>query len=385
MELLLALLLAVAVVALASAWSALKTERGRCRRLEDRLAAARPEASTLPASPSPALPEPPPAATSAPPRAAAAPLAAPPEPVPFGRVSAFENLAATLLGPAERLADSMRAAEPALADAAERLRTPLPPSPPVLGGDDPAPPRVDVDGLERALATAERISDERSRLADDVRSLRAALDRVAELDTGLARSLSELSRTAEALMPLAASVSGLADRANLLGLNVSLLSARAGEAGAPFEEAATELRSLFEEARRLSRELIEAARRNDGGARRIAALVEESVGAATAGQERGARASERLGGLDGLCSQIGRALEDGVRSTRGAAESSRLVCERLEAVRSALEGRAAEAARLRADADAAREALRAAAERVEALRLDGGALHAAVQRVTAGA
>ena len=60
----------------------------------------------------------------------------------------------------------------------------------MLAGDDPAPPRVDVEGLERALATAERISDERSRLADDVRSLRAALDRVAELDTGLARAQS---------------------------------------------------------------------------------------------------------------------------------------------------------------------------------------------------
>lgn len=279
----------------------------------------------------------------------------------------------------------MRAAEPVLAEAAARLRAPLPPSPPVLSGEDPAPPRVDVEGLERALATAERISDERSRLADDVRSLRAALDRVAELDTGLARGLSELSRTAEALMPLASSVSGLADRANLLGLNVSLLSARAGEAGAPFEEAAAELRSLFEEARRLSRELVEAARRNDGSARRVATLVEESVGAATAGQERGARASERLGGLDSLCSQLGRSLEDGVRSTRGAAESSRLVCERLEVTRFALEGRAAEAARLRADTDAAREALRAAAERVESLRLDGGALRAAVQRVTSGA
>lgn len=382
MELLLALLLAASVVALASAWSALKTERGRRRRLEERLAAARPEASSHPSAP---LQEPLPAATPPVPPAAAPRLPLPPEPAPYERASSFENVAATLIGPAERLADSMRAAEPVLADAAARLRAPLPQSSPVLGGDDPPPPRVDVDGLERALATAERISDERSRLADDVRSLRTALDRVAELDTGLARGLSELSRTAEALMPLASSVSGLADRANLLGLNVSLLSARAGEAGAPFEEAATELRSLFEEARRLSRELIETARRNEGGARRVAALVEESVGAATAGQERGARASERLGGLEGLCSQLGRTLEEGVRSTRGAAESARLVRERLDAVRAAVEARAAEAARLRAEADAARETLRAAAERVEALRLDGGALRAAVQRVTSGA
>lgn len=382
MELLLALLLAASVVALASAWSALKTERGRVHRLEDRLAAARPDATAPSSTP---LSEPLPAATLPAPPAAAPRLPAPPEPAPYERAPSFESFAATLLGPAERLGDSMRAADPVLADAAARLRSPLPPSSPVLAGDDPAPPRVDVDGLGRALATAERISDERSRLADDVRSLRSALDRVAELDTGLSRGLSELARTSEALMPLASSVSGLADRANLLGLNVSLLSARAGEAGAPFEEAAAELRSLFEEARRLSRELIEAARRNEGGTRRVSALVEESVGAATAGQERGARASERLGGLEGLCSQLGRTLEEGVRSTRDAAESARLVRERLDTVRAAAEARAAEASRLRAEADAARETLRAAAERVEALRLDGGALRAAVQRVTTGA
>ncbi|HPA50901.1 MAG TPA: methyl-accepting chemotaxis protein [Thermoanaerobaculia bacterium] len=382
MELLLALLLAASVVALASAWSALKTERGRVHRLEDRLAVARPDATAPSSTP---LPEPPPAATPPAPPAAAPRLPAPPEPAPYERAPSFESFAATLLGPAERLGDSMRAADPVLADTAARLRSPLPPSSPVLAGDDPAPPRVDVDGLGRALATAERISDERSRLADDVRSLRSALDRVAELDTGLSRGLSELARTSEALMPLASSVSGLADRANLLGLNVSLLSARAGEAGAPFEEAAAELRSLFEEARRLSRELIEAARRNEGGTRRVSALVEESVGAATAGQERGARASERLGGLEGLCSQLGRTLEEGVRSTRDAAESARLVRERLDTVRAAAEARAAEATRLRAEADAARETLRAAAERVEALRLDGGALRAAVQRVTTGA
>jgi hypothetical protein len=44
-----------------------------------------------------------------------------------------------------------------------------------------------------------------------------------------------------------------------------------------------------------------------------------------------------------------------------------------------------ENARLRSDAEAARAALRAAAERIEALRLDGGALRAAVSRITSGA
>lgn len=380
MELFLALLLALALVALATAWSALKTERGRVRRLEDRLAAVRPE---QPVAPSSIAPEQPVVSSRAAEAAAPAPKAhEQAEPAP---PSSFENLAATLVGPSERLADTIRASEPVLALAAERLRTPLPPSSAAPAGEDPSLTPLELEGLERALATAERISDERTRLADDVRSLRAALERVAELDSGLGRGLSELSRTADSLLPLAASVSGLADRANLLGLNVSLLAARAGEAGAPFEEAAAELRGLFEEARRLSRELTEAARRNDGGARRVGALVEESVGAATAGQSRGTRASERLGGLERLCSQLGRALEEGLRSMRTADEVSRLAVTRLEAVRSALEARSAEAARLRADADAARETLRAASERIEALRLDGGAVRAAVQRVTSGA
>jgi methyl-accepting chemotaxis protein len=246
-------------------------------------------------------------------------------------------------------------------------------------------PELDSESVERALATAEQISDERSRLADEVRSLRSALERVVSLDGGLSRGLAELSRSADALLPFAASLAGLADRANLLGLNVSLLAARAGDVGAPFEEAATELRGLFEESRRLSRELSEAARRTNGGVRNVATFVEESAGTAASGQERGALASERLGTLDGLCEQLERALAEAIRSNRAASEDGAALARRLETARTSLEARTAEAARLRADAEAARAALRSTAERIEALRLDGGALRAAVLRVTSAA
>jgi hypothetical protein len=382
MELVLALLLAVSLIALASAWSALRTERARARMFEDRLAAVRPEAPT-PAPDVPVEPLPGGRGESVPVKAPPEPLAPPVFPAPAS--ARLDRLAAALVAPAERLAESIGASEPALAAAAERLRTPMPPTAPALGVDDTVPPELSAESVERAVATAERISGERSRLADDVRGLRSSVERVAALDGGLGRGLTELSRTADALLPIASSVSGLADRANLLGLNVSLLAARAGEAGAPFEEAALELRGLFEEARRLSRELSEAARRTDGGTRRVAAFIEESAGAAAAGQEHGVLAAERLGALDGLCVQLDRALAETVRATRTASDGGSLLAQRLETVRASLEARTVEAARLRADAQAARAALRAATERIEALRLDGGALRAAVVRVTSGA
>ena len=96
-------------------------------------------------------------------------------------------------------------------------------------------------------------------------------------------------------------------------------------------------------------------------------------------------AFERLGTLDGLCDQLERSLAGSIRSTRAAAEGGAALGRTLEAARSSLDARTVEASRLRADAEAARVALRAAVERIEALRLDGGALRAAVTRVTSGA
>ncbi|MFN7986363.1 MAG: hypothetical protein U0529_02760 [Thermoanaerobaculia bacterium] len=384
MELVLALLLAAALVLLASTWSALRTERARLRRLEERLA-ARPErvrSSAEPLSgPEPGRPWREDEEPAVPPAEPHRPLP-PPETTPG---DAVERLAAALVAPAERLAECVEASGPALAAAANHLRTPLPPAAPVPEPEEVAPLPPADGSAERALATAERLSDERSRLADDVRSLRASLERVAVLDGGLGHGLAQLSRTADELAPLAASISGLADRANLLGLNISILANRAGGTEAPFEEAAAELRGLFEEARRLSRELSEAARRNDAGARRVAAFVEESAGTATAAAERGARAAERLGALEGLCGQLERSLSEAVRGARTASETGEFLSRRLEAAGAALAARGSEANSLRADAEAARAALRAAAERIEALRLDGGALRAAVVRVTTSA
>ena len=383
MELVLALFLAVSVVALASTWSALRTERARVRSLETRPAAARPDPSppATPTAPSESFPE----ERSG--GEAPAPL---PEPastraLPMPGSVRLERVVAALEPPAARLAACIEASEPALAAAAERLRTPMPPSAPALEVSEATAPGLGSEGVERALATAERISDERSRLADDVRSLRSALERAASLDGGLSRGLSELSRSADALLPFASSLAGLADRANLLGLNVSLLATRAGEAGAPFEEAAAELRGLFEESRRLSRELSEAARRTNGGVRKVSTLVEESAGTAASGRERGALASERLGTLDGLCEQLERALGESLRSNRAATDEGAALARRLDTARTSLEARTGEAARLRADAEAARSALRSTAERIEALRLDGSALRAAVVRVTSAA
>ena len=393
MELVLALLLAASLVALAATWSALRTERARAHRLRESAAAARSEA--VPVRPDASL-EPRPAAGTAGSVAAVANVAsveaALPAPAlvrkeagPARTASSFDRLAEALAAPSGRLAASIEASGPVLSAAADRLRTPIPPSVAAPGVEAVAVPDFRVGTLEEAVTTAERLSDERSRLADDLRSLRASLERVSALDAGLGRSLAELSRAADTLLPLASSVSGLADRANLLGLNVSLLAARAGEAGAPFEEAATELRGLFEEARRLSRELAEIARRSEGGSRKVAALVQESAGSTATGQERGARADERLGVLRELCGHLDGSLAESLRSVRSAAEGAEALSRSLDVARTSLEAKSGESTRLRAEAETVRVALRSAAERIEALRLDGGALRAAVARVAPGA
>lgn len=382
MELVLALLLAVSLVALAASRSALRTERARAHRAAGRVGAPVVEPAPAPKEEPDLLPAEPGGEKEPP---APAPAAPAPVVLPIASTAAAERIAAALVVPADRLASCIDAAGPVLAVAGERLRAPLPPPATASPADDVPPPEPGAESVERALATAERISDERVRLADDVRSLRSALERVAALDGGLGRSLAELSRSAEALLPLSSSISGLGDRANLLGLNVSLLAARAGEAGAPFEEAAAELRGLFEEARRLSRDLAEAGRRTDGGVRRVAAIVEESSEIASAGLDRGGRAVERLGALDGHCGQLERALSEAVRTARAASDAGETLARRLETTRAVLDARSAEASLLREEAEAARSALRAVAERLEALRVDGGALRAAVGRVTSGA
>lgn len=382
MELLLALLLAASLVALASTWSALRTERARAHRAAERGVVSGTEPAPTPSEIPQGIAV---IGTPGPERTSPAPVAPPLPHLPRAATASADRITAALAAPAERLGACIEVAVTAIAAAEERLRSPLPPPAPALPADDFAAPDLGPECVERALATAERISDERARLADDVRSLRSALERVAALDGGLGRSLSELTRSAEALLPFSSSTSGLGDRANLLGLNVSLLAARAGEAGVPFEEAAAELRGLFEEARRLSRELSEAGRRTDGGVRRVSAVVEESAEAAAAGLERGGRAAERLGALEGHCVQLERALSEAARTARDAADTGTELARRLEAARVALDARTGEAARLRAEAEATRAALRIAAERIEALRVDGGALRAAVARVASGA
>lgn len=382
MELVLAFLLAVSLVALASTWNALRTERARASR-------SRPSAASRTDSGLQAI-----SGTALAPIKEERVLAERPAPIPgplplptpkAQDPSPSERFAAVLEGPAARLAECIRESEEVLAAATERLRTPMPPFSPSPELEEATPPEPETEIVARALSTAERISDERAWLADEVRSLRSALERVVSLDGGLARGLTELSRSADDLLPFASSLAGLADRANLLGLNVSILAAHAGDAGTPFEEVATDLRGLFEESRRLSRELSEAARRTNGGVRKVATFVEESAGAAASGQERGALASERLGTLDALSEQLERALEEAVRSTRAAGDERSALARRLESARTSLQARSSEAARLQADAGAARTALRSAAERIEALRLDGSALGAAVQRVTSTA
>ncbi|MCU0618309.1 MAG: methyl-accepting chemotaxis protein [Gemmatimonadaceae bacterium] len=125
------------------------------------------------------------------------------------------------------------------------------------------------------------------------------LSRVAELEAAIARITSAADRTAS----IARTIEEIAFQTNLLALNAAVEAARAGDAGRGFAVVAEEVRSLAQRASasaRSTHELLAEAQASaaagsaaavavsaqlqaiDGGAGRVAAVVEEIASAATA-------------------------------------------------------------------------------------------------------
>ncbi len=360
MELLLGGALAVSIVALAWIQSVRAVERARTRRLEDELSSLRRAPVSPPPGPlgpsvadaAPSLEDEREKGASRPPEEGAVPevsLAArsedasgAPEPSPGRRPPEGEGRSP--LGPSVfRLARALREMGPPLAslDAAAR-RVPAPPEEPESALLEPvARPVAEEEPFSSAVRTAEEMADERARLADDLRSVGQALDRALEGSRAAESALEQVARQAAAFPGLAAALSGLADRTNLLALNLALHAARSGDDGPSAEEAAAEMRGIFEEARRLAREVTELARRTGAWADKSTELFADVSAAAAAGDERGRRARTRVTGLEALGARLGAALEASVDAARRKGEEDRALARRVEATAAALAVRAA--------------------------------------------
>lgn len=310
MEALLAVLLGAALVALASTAVARAAAKDRVRRLSAELAAIRraprtvaPEpfvatadSSTPPLELVTAIPEAPKVQkTPSPPGTAIVPA-----PSPAAGHRAAEAIERTLAGLRDLealLRGFPRAEGPGSAEVEETVSTPVAP------GDDGAL------ALLEAVQALEEIGDETSRLRDRLRSAEEASARLSSTARDAQTLLATVEARATGTSPLAGELSGLADRMNLLALNLALLAARAGEAGEPFHASGEELRGLFEEARRFSRELAAHGQRSAESSRRAAEAAAEVSLASAEQAAREVRATERLGRIRDLSSRLRAALE----------------------------------------------------------------------------
>src|SRR5436190_12211365 len=280
MEIVLALLFVLATIAAASGFSGRKLERARARRLEEELLAARRSglggealAATAETIASAAPAEPPPApdladAGAAISRALAfvhdarASLA-----LSESRVerSAPERARAAAREHAARAARLAAAAEE-LAERASRLARPVPPETPVFAL--PRPPGA-AELLAAMGREVEALADATAHAKDEAGALARQALRISEGASRAAEALSAVETQADSASPRSAALSSLANRMNLLAIDVAVLG-MPGRGGA---ETGGELRVLFEEARRLAREIGAAEQRTADAARHARALA----------------------------------------------------------------------------------------------------------------
>lgn len=181
----------------------------------------------------------------------------------------------------------------------------------------PPPAPFDTGPLSDGTRGTEDLADTARRLKDDLEGLLRSTDRLREVTSASADALGAVARGAEAIAPMAGALSSVANRVNLLALNLAVLVSP-GAAGANVEEAGGELRSIFEEARRLSREVGALAQRVAAAAR---AAAERNADMAASVAEERARVERSVAGiaaLDDLAQRLRKALD----AVRGSAHES---------------------------------------------------------------
>jgi len=373
MELALAVALAVVLFLAFSAFMARGIERERAQRLSDELLTLRR------AAPAARVPVPIAAAEEAP---RAEPSAAAPDRSALEaglqqlrsaleegrRLAAHEPPAARRSEELDRAMTLARSLEPLLAGLAS--------SPAETGGGGepfaglpapPAPLRVDA-----STASLDELIEELRRLGADLLAVSRADSRRGEAAGALTAALARAEILAAPLDTFHAILSGLADRVNLLALNVAVLAARPGPEGAVFQEAERELRNVYAELRRAGGELGALTQRSAEAARgaRDASidLAERSAaaeGAVAPSLDRWRRAQEKARSLAAQLDAFEAAAREGEEHTRlleSAADEARVESQRL---RDTLRRAQGEVARQAAEAERAADLATRLVESIE--------------------
>ncbi len=109
---------------------------------------------------------------------------------------------------------------------------------------------------ENLTATIIEVSDESSRIMEDIRSCEGELTSISGMSSttaqGMKTDIGGLIDTVRNMTEAIAAINSISAQTNLLALNASIEAARAGDAGRGFSVVAEEIRSLAEEAKSLT-------------------------------------------------------------------------------------------------------------------------------------
>jgi hypothetical protein len=388
MEILLAILLAAAIVTGAWLWAGRKDALARERQLRSEISGMKRASPSLPSALSspdlrPLFPERAHEPLDSPERGAVLEATEARELPGTGNGPGFSPSALSVPSHVQDAADRHRDALRALDVRLSRLRPAesraIPSAPPSPPGSEPGAERLfgSVAGMGSAV---EQFVDQSTRLRNDVEAAGVAATRVTEALEAALPLAREAAHQTEALSPFVSALSGLADRLNLLSIDLTLAEEGPGGPGAaPRKEANVEIRALFDETRTFSRDLGARARKATEAARRSQEAFSSIRDAADGARERSSAASGRGEELAALAGRM----EEAVEALRAASDGARLEWEKLSRLRWSLEHRLATERQIAerrardaaagADADeaaraAVREERQAAEELAESLR-----------------
>ncbi len=178
-------------------------------------------------------------------------------------------------------------------------------------------------------------------MKDHLVGLESATGRLSGAARAAESQVAQAERVTQSMTSLSGALSGLADRVNLVALNVTLLATKSGEAGMLFEPSGVELRGLFEEARRLSRDLGSQGPRAQAAARHAVETLGEVAATADGTTEKAQRAAVHAARLGDLTARLEETLSASRREAEAAEERGAAMERRLLGTEAAAAARSA--------------------------------------------
>ena len=168
--------------------------------------------------------------------------------------------------------------------------------------------------------------------ADLIRTMVDEIRAISGLVGESASTVAALGRDSEKISSITTVIRDVADQTNLLALNAAIEAARAGEAGRGFAVVADEVRKLAETTNCSAREIAEMICAIQIGVRAMAEQMARSVERVETGLKVACAAAEAMTAIDGGAARVAAVIDEVSLALHAQSAASRTVSERVERI-----------------------------------------------------